>query len=417
MARRLSAQARWQPLATLAFWLALLLLPLGRTSEVGIVAVAGAGLVLSWHRRRELWALPQVRLALALFACWWLPALLSAPDAVAPAKTWGTVAGGLRYAPFLVGAVLLLGGDGGALALLRWLAAIVVALWTADALVQAATGWSLAGRLDGDRLSGIFGDENQKLGPVLAVLSPVLLLEALDRYGRRVTLLLWLLLGAAILMAGARAGWVSYAVVTVLVAARVAHGGRQFAALLGIAAVAGLALSALAYVASPRFAERLDRTLAITEGSAAAADHALAFRLPIWRAAAAMAAAHPVNGVGARGFRYAYAQYTQPDDRWIDPRYGQGALHAHQWILEALSESGLIGLLAWCAGIALASRAWLRASRERRHAAQAPALALVAMWFPLNTHFAFYSAWWSLLCFWLLAWYCAALREPREAPP
>ena len=37
-----------------------------------------------------------------------------------------------------------------------------------DALLQAATGWSVAGHLDGDRLSGIFGDENQKLGPVLA---------------------------------------------------------------------------------------------------------------------------------------------------------------------------------------------------------------------------------------------------------
>lgn len=413
----LSANERWQGLAPTAFWLALLLLPLGRTSELAIVAFAIAGLVLAWRQRRELSRIPQARLALALFACWWLPALVSAPDAVMPAKTWSTVAGGLRYAPFLLGAVLLLGGDTRGLARLRWLAAIVVALWTADALLQAATGWSVAGRLDGDRLSGIFGDENQKLGPVLAVLSPVLLLESLDRYGRRATLLLWLLLGAAILLAGARAGWVAYAVVTVLVAARVAHGARQFGALLGIAAVAGLALSALAYVASPRFAERVERTLAVTEGSAAATDHALAFRLPIWHAALGMAAAHPVNGVGARGFRYAYAEFAAADDRWLDPRYGQGALHAHQWLLEAASETGLVGLAAWTAGIVLALRAWIRASRERRHAAQAPALALVAMWFPLNTHFAFYSAWWSLLCFWLLAWYCAALREPRGVAP
>jgi hypothetical protein len=31
------------------------------------------------------------------------------------------------------------------------------------------------------------------------------------------------------------------------------------------------------------------------------------------------------------------------------------------------------------------------------------------MCFPLNTHFAFYSAWWGLLFWWLLALYCAAL--------
>jgi O-antigen ligase len=411
----LSASGRRHEWAPLAFWFVLLLLPLGRSSELPLLAIALAGLALGWKERHALWRIPAVRLSLALFACWWLPALFSAPDAVEPAKTWSTVAGGLRFAPFLLGAVLLLGGDERALARLRWLAAMVVALWTADALLQAATGWSVAGRLDGDRLSGIFGDENQKLGPVLAVLSPVLLLESLDRYGRRVTLLLWLLLGTAILLAGARAGWVAYAVVTVLVAARVAHGARQFGALLGIAAAAGLALSALAYVASPRFAERIERTLVVTEGSAAATDHALAFRLPIWHAALGMAAAHPVNGVGARGFRYAYAEFAAADDRWLDPRYGQGALHAHQWLLEAAAETGLVGVAAWIAGIALALRAWIRASRERRHAAQAPALALVAMWFPLNTHFAFYSAWWSLLCFWLLAWYCAALREPRGA--
>ena len=36
----LSANERWQGLAPTAFWLALLLLPLGRTSELAIVAFA-----------------------------------------------------------------------------------------------------------------------------------------------------------------------------------------------------------------------------------------------------------------------------------------------------------------------------------------------------------------------------------------
>ncbi|HEY6544716.1 MAG TPA: O-antigen ligase family protein, partial [Dokdonella sp.] len=46
----------------------------------------------------------------------------------------------------------------------------------------------------------------------------------------------------------------------------------------------------------------------------------------------------------------------------------------------------------------------------------APALSLLAMTFPLNTHLAFYSAWWGLLFWWLIALYCAAFgaRESQE---
>jgi hypothetical protein len=36
-------------------------------------------------------------------------------------------------------------------------------------------------------------------------------------------------------------------------------------------------------------------------------------------------------------------------------------------------------------------------------------VALAVTVFPLNTHLAFYSAWWGLLFWWLLALWCAAL--------
>jgi hypothetical protein len=41
------------------------------------------------------------------------------------------------------------------------------------------------------------------------------------------------------------------------------------------------------------------------------------------------------------------------------------------------------------------------------------------MCFPLNTHLAFYSAWWGLLFWWLLAAYCAALgaRDAQGSTP
>jgi hypothetical protein len=81
-----------------------------------------------------------------------------------------------------------------------------------------------------------------------------------------------------------------------------------------------------------------------------------------------------------------------------------------------LSETGIIGLVFWIAGVWLALRAWWRADAAAHSRALAPGLGLVAMCFPINTHLAFYSAWWGLLFWWLLALYCAALGAREDTP-
>jgi O-antigen ligase len=88
---------------------------------------------------------------------------------------------------------------------------------------------------------------------------------------------------------------------------------------------------------------------------------------------------------------------------------GEGACHAHQLVLEILTETGVLGLLLWCAAAALAIRAWCRTSAAARARAFPVTLALGVMLFPLNTHLAFYSAWWGLLFGWLLGLWCASL--------
>ena len=118
--------------------------------------------------------------------------------------------------------------------------------------------------------------------------------------------------------------------------------------------------------------------------------------------------------MGARGFRYAYPGYADADDAFVDANSDEGASHAHQIILEVLSETGVIGLLLWAAGAAFVIRAWRRADVLARERALAPALALVAMCFPINTHLAFYSgSWWGLFFWWLLSLYIAALHAER----
>jgi len=397
-------------LAALLAWLMLLLLPLGRSAELPLLIAALLAIPLLWKR----WRCASLGLVLIAFAAYVLPAALSAIDAVDPRKAWTTTVASLRFGLFACAMVLLLGGKPQVQKTLAQGVAALVALWTLDAVAQAFTGWSLGGPLHADRVSGIFGADNLKLGPVLAVLSPFVLLAARERLGSAGLLAAWLLLGFAILMAGARAGWVMFGVVGVVLLWRELARPAAFAALLGVALALSALLATVSYRFSPVFAERIDRTAAVFGGDRASLDHALAGRLPIWDTALAMSRAHPINGVGVRGFRHAYADFAAPDDPWLAPQNGGAALHPHQLLLELTAETGVPGLLAWLTAAWFAWRAWQRATAVARSQALAPGLALVAMTFPFNTHFAFYSSFWGLLFWWLLGLYAAALAKSAQ---
>jgi O-antigen ligase len=385
----------------------LVLLPLGRSSELPLACASIAALVLLAKRRIDLRD-PASYLVLTLFACYWLPALLSGFAAIEPGKTWSTVAVTLRFLPFALFAAWAL-RDAARWSGLVAAVGVIVALWVVDAYVQMATGYSLGGAAEKERLSGIFGAGNLKFGPVLATLSPFVLLGARACWGRRGLAIAFLLLAAPILLAGSRAAWLSYALVSMLIAWHETRDPRRFVIVLAALAIALGAIGALALHDSTRFDARIERSLLALHGTGGAVDEASAGRLSIWHTALAMSAAHPLTGVGVRGFRYAYPGYAAKDDRFVDTTSDTGASHAHQIVLEILSETGVIGLLFWLAGAATAVRAWRRADADARSRALAPGLALVAMCFPINTHLAFYSAWWGLLFWWLLALYCAAL--------
>lgn len=393
-----------------------LLLPFSRAAELPVLLGALAGMrLLARHRGAWLRSIPTRTLLLALGA-YTLAALLSAPDAVAPDKTWGTAAAALRLLAFGLGVLGLLDlalAAGVAPAVLArrlvWVAALPLTLWVIDALVQGATGWSLGGGLDADRLSGIFGADDLKLGPLLPALSPLLLWPLLGAR-RWLLALAWIAVLVVVLLAGSRAGWVSYGWVSALLAWRLAGGSRRvFLGWLAAALLCGAVAGGVGYQVSDHFRARVDRTLAFGEGQA---DVALAGRVPIWQTASRMALAHPINGVGVRGFRHAYPAYAALGDPWVDPVAGTGAAHAHQVFLELLTEAGLTGLLLWLGA------AWVLWRQSRRGAAdgatQAPWIALGALVFPLNTHLAFYSSFMGLVLAWLVALACAQSRL-REA--
>ena len=164
----------------------------------------------------------------------------------------------------------------------------------------------------------------------------------------------------------------------------------------------------LATVVSPQVRGRMQLTAQALSANEQGVDAALTGRGRIWSAAVCMLREHPINGVGVRGFRDAFPGCDpQPG---VVAAWGTGvALHAHQIVLEVLSETGLVGFMIWLAGAALALRAWRFADAAARTRARPAMLALAVSVFPLNTHLAAYSTFWGSVLLLLAALYAGSL--------
>jgi O-antigen ligase len=414
---------RWAPAWVLAF---VALWPAPGYAEAVMVLGALAAIVrLLLARFRGgtmLLSAPAWALTSALFCAYWAPEAVSSFDAIDRAHALNESLVDLRYLPFLWLVAAAVADSRGRRVTFNGLA-IIAAIWTIDALLQALTGtsplfWSIdsikqlisghamcpAGEVASvDRLSGVLGPCNLKLGIVLASLSPF----ALHAAGKRMGAVGWIVAAAAVglvvLLAGARASWITFALVLVFSGWRLLGAKR----LLGVFVFGALTLGVLTATV-PQVRERIVRTTYALTADQEGVDMALSGRTRIWSAAACMVREHPVNGVGARGFREAFPG-CDPEPGVV-PAWGAGpALHAHQILLEVLSETGGIGLLLWLAGAALAWRAWRYAPIASRDDARPTMLALAVTVFPLNTHLAFYSTFWGGVTLLLAALYAGAL--------
>ncbi|TYT25884.1 O-antigen ligase family protein [Luteimonas viscosa] len=423
---------RWAPHWVLAFvilWPApgyaegvMVLGALAAITHLAIGRFRGGTRLLS----HQAWALTSV-----LFCAYWLPQLVSASDALDQGRALRESLVDLRYLPFLWLAASAVANPHGRRITFGGLAVIVLA-WTLDALVQVVSGTSplfwgidsikqaISGRpmcsveqlAAADRLGGVLGPCNLKLGVVLASLSPFALYAAGRRFGNAGWVVAALLVGVVVLFAGSRASWLTFALV-LLFSGWSLLGWKK---LMGVFAAGAVALAALYYL-SPQVQQRVVRTAqAWTAEGDEGVDTALSGRTRIWGAAVCMAREHPVNGVGARGFRQAFPGCDpEPDE---PAEWGDGpAFHAHQIVLEILSETGGIGLLLWLAGAALAWRAWRFADAQARARARPAMLALAVTVFPLNTHLAFYSTFWGGLTLLLAALYAGSLLAGRQPAP
>lgn len=421
---------RWAPAWVLAF---VALWPAPGYAEgvmvLGALAAIARLLLVRFRDGSRLLSGPTWALTSVLFCSYWLPELLSSFDAVDHGRAIQESLVDLRYLPFLwlVAASvadsrsrrITFGGLG-----------IIIGIWTLDALVQAMAGtsplfWgidSVKHMISGhgmcavtetarvDRLSGVLGPCNLKLGVVIASLSPFALYAATRRFGSAGWLVAAAAVGIVVLLAGARAAWLTFGLVLVFSGWQLLGWKR----LVGVFAFGAIALVVLT-ATSPQVRERMQRTAHALAADPNGVDIALSGRTRIWGAAICMARAHPVNGVGARGFRDAFPGCDQHPGEV--PAWGKGpALHAHQIVLEILSETGVFGLMCWLAGVALALRAWNYATPRARDAARPAMLALAVTVFPLNTHLAFYSTFWGGLTLLLAALYAGSLLARDTAP-
>ncbi|MFT4768343.1 MAG: O-antigen ligase [Glaciecola sp.] len=416
------------PLPALLLVLAMALLPFGRMLEIpmALLAIAGlAGLV----RSKGLGGASHAAVLAALLAAFALPMLLALPDAIAQQKSLITTLGTLRYGMSCVALLYWYQCCGDQpedrdrlLNVLGMAVAVLLTLWCLDGLLQFGTGSNVLGYGVGEGyINGVFGDDdNIKFGIAVAFLLPIGLVYALRQWPPVAVGFFLLLVLTLIVLSGKRAAWISAAVELSAMGIYYFFRGRlgvfRVVSLLGIAVLALV----LAFGSSEWVQERsVVIVKALDEPDYASVNRATGLRLPIWRTAVSMGEAHWINGVGPRGFRYAYADFAAQDDTWARPAREAGgarASHAHQLLLELWSETGVFGLLGYGALLTLLWASWQRADPDARSRALPYAVTLVGMLFPLNTHLAWYSSWHAQLLWLFIGMYLLALshRESKE---
>jgi O-antigen ligase len=425
------------PVPTLLLVLALLLLPFGRSVEVPMFLFAVFGVLALWRRPEIDDNVSWVYLGL-LYTLFVLPMLLALPDAVAADKSLLTTLASIRFVLSCCALLWLLQyaaqparAQASLLYAIGLCAAVLLWIWCLDGLLQFLTGSNVFGYsaletymdngvLREERyINGMFGEnDNVKFGITAALLMPIALVHAARRWSPALLGALLLLVLTLILLSGKRGAWITAAVeLGVLASYYLARGRLRWRQLLVFAAGAVLALL-VALGSSDWVRERSAVLLQVVkQPEYETFNRATGNRLPIWGTAVAMGSANWLNGVGPRGFRYAYPDYARDGDVWSTPAGlagGSRASHAHQLILELWSETGVIGLGAYLGFLAVLWRSWVRASAAARSRALPFAASLTGMLFPVNTHAAWYSSWSGMMLWLFIGLYLCAIFEPGQ---
>jgi O-antigen ligase len=351
---------------------------------------------------------------LPLFLCYWVPMVLSSVDSVDPQKSWMHSLVALRYLAAALAMSVLLCAPSARERVLRWTAYLLL-FWALDAFVQLFFGSDLFGiAMHPDRLNALFVKKYQFFGPTLAMLSPLVLEHARRQWPSWAWALSFTLILGAVMIAGMRSGWLTMAIVLgTYMVLMLRRENRELRRTIFTIPVLIMIVVGVSYFSSPLFQERLNVTRAFALGSEAALDESSMERIPIFKTALKMYRENPVNGVGVRAFPVAYLEYAEPDDVHVRKSGGKsGATHAHNIVLEVMSDTGTIGLAGLLLAMMFLWRHRAKTTPSERRDAFPFALAVFLVLFPFNSHFAIYGTYTSSLIWFLMGLWASALRMP-----
>lgn len=364
---------------------------------IGIMSLIGLFRIIK--SPAQIWGTAAIRVFTILFLCLWLPLFISFIDAVNYPRAAQTV---FPYLRFLFAGLYVIQEIDKPHTLNKLKLAIfcVIAFWCIDAVIEFLFKIDLFGHpYRPGTISGIFYPEITA-GHVTAALSP-LYFDTIRSHIKQHKWL-WLLLVPlfmVVLLSARRAAWIMLIVSSagyVLYLLKQNHFDKTLLKKLCLlTAVIIVSLSLVVAIHKP-LQHRIQVTMGLFSGNYEAIDRATASRLPIWKTAINMIQDNWLNGIGPRGFRFAYQDYSNADNRF----FNTGQTHPHQILLEVLTETGLIGLF----GLLLFATIFFRFITQ-----QGLVMPLWPFWlsvltavFPVNTHMAFYGSYWSSIFWWLV---------------
>ncbi len=284
--------------------------------------------------------------------------------------------------------------------------ALLVSFWVIDATLQFFIGVDLFGYTSiPGHMTGMFYPELQ-LPHICSVLSTFVFLFISYKANSSCRFLLIVPLFFIVFLAGRRATWLMLALSSIgfLFYLYLYNTNRSqlTKTLLKIILTIVLMFATTAVVYDP-IRTRIINTMGLFSTSYETIDKATAFRLPIWETSIDILKANKLNGIGPRGFRYAYPEYRNKDNRW------RSQTHPHLLMLEVLVETGIIGFLCYLIFLYLICKGFIT-NKHKQELFPFIMPVLVAI-FPLNAHMAFFGSVWSSMIWLLIYIYISKIRS------
>ena len=342
-----------------------------------------------------------------VFLCLWLPLLMAFVDAVNPSRSIITTLGYLRF--FFAGIFIIqeIVKDPIRLEFTTTALFCLIFFWCVDATIQFAYGKNLLGfPYEAEHISGMFYPR-PTIAHTCAVLSPFCFLYLYDHFENKKWILVSLLpLFFVVLLSGRRAAWLMLFLSSLCFLGYGFLYSKRKIDFSIITATAAVILTFLLFgtiIFHDPTNDRYKKTLKFFSNNYASVDLSTSHRLFIWKTALIVFKSNPVNGIGARGFRYIYEDYAAPDDFFVV--HNSIPTHPHIVVLEILTETGIVGLIAYLIALLLMVKMIFLCGDKK---ALIPFFIPVAVAiFPLNAHQAFYGSIWSSMVWLLIAVYFA----------